>query len=144
MAFLEKFRAIKVRLENNQALQQFCQEKFGKQLKVLTVFKQRTEIQMHDLPIVMITRPRVRREPQGNLSKKEHSVFLYAGFMSNDREQAPELSIEFEEKLEEAVRRKTSHPDDRSFYIAPADSSNDEGRFHPVYFLVIEFLIKDR
>ncbi len=138
MSFKEKLNALKTRLENDPALNQFCQSNFGKSLTVLKVFKQRTELSIGDLPIILMTRPQVKRKP------KRHSVFLYAGFLSEDELQAIDLSIEFEELVEGAIRIKTSHTDDRTMEVDPGDSTNDEGRFHPVYFFVMEVLIDEK
>ena len=144
MGFLDKFKAIAVRIQNNQALDQFCQTNFGKSLSVLKIFKHRTEIDIKDLPIVLITRPRVSRQFHGNVPKKEHSIFLYCGFFSEDKEKAAEYSIELEELIEDAVKTRTTDANDKPIPLMPANSALDEGKFHPVYFFVMEVLVKGR
>jgi len=144
VGFLDRFNAIAVRIENNRSLQQFCMDNFGQALKVEKVFRWRKEIPITDLPIALVTRPYVRRSFEGMVPKKEQGISVYAGFRMEDQDKAVALSIEFEELLEDAICRKTSHPDDRPMGIMPADSTNDEGKFHPVYFLVMEVLVRDR
>lgn len=144
MAFLEKFIAIGVRLENNQALQQFCKDNFGNNLKVMTAFKERKEIPLTDLPVALITRPYIKREFDGSRPKKEQNVSIYAGFRKEDSAKAVGLSIEFEELIEEAISIRTTHADDRAMAIMPADSATDEGKFHPVYFFGMDVVVKDR
>ncbi len=144
MGFKDKFKAIAIRITNNQALDDFCQSNFNKSIKVISVFKKRTEIQTEDFPTVLVTRPQVNREFAGTTSKKTHSIFLYAGFTSGDREKAPELAIECEELLEAAIMTKTTDVNDTPMAIMPADSLNDEGKYHPIYFFVMEVSVKDR
>lgn len=144
MSFVEKFNAISIRVENNQPLRRFCQVKLGKTLTVMKVFKDKTEIDIDELPVVMLTRAGINRTFKGNISSKDHSVFLYAGFYAEDRLKAPEISIEFEELLENAVMTKTTHVNDKPMAIMPADSTNDEGKFHPVFFFVMEVMVRDR
>ncbi len=144
MSISEKINALKIRIENNKPLQDYCALHFRKQLKVVNVFKTKKQITLDELPIVMITRPRVSREPFGNASKKEHSVYLYLGFQQTDIEKALDNSIEIEDLLEAAISSKTSIQGDAGMYVSPADSSNDEGMFHPTYFMLMEVIIKDR
>ncbi len=143
-SFKEKYNALKVRLENNQDLDAFCQSTFGQSIKVLKTFKERTEISLNELPIALITRPQVRREFANQLSKKEHSIFIYAGFHEEDKLRAADISIEFEELIEAAIQERTAHQDDRPMAIMPSNSTNDEGRFHTVYFFMMEAIVKDR
>lgn len=144
MAFVEKFKAMAVRIENNQPLQHFCQVNFNRTLKVIKVFKNRTEINKDELPIAMLTRPGVNRTFAGGTSKKDQSVFIYFGFRHEDREKAVELSIEVEELLQIAVMTKSTNINDRPMAVMPVDTTTDQGKFHPVHFLVMECLVKDR
>lgn len=144
MAFINKFNAVQVRIENNKPLQDFCKENFGKALKVITAFKHRKEIPLSDLPIILITRPYIRREIAGNVSKKEQNISIYAGFKMEDQARAIGLSIELEEMIEAAISVRSTHADDVPMVIMPADSATDEGKFHPVYFFGMDIVIKER
>lgn len=144
MSFVNNINALKVRLENHAGLNTFCQNTFGKGLNVQKVFKHRTEVQLDDFPIVMITRPRKDITFAGEVSRKEQSVYLYAGFHQDDKEKALENSIEFEEYLEQAVLNKTQIQGDIPMAVSINDSANDEGMFHPVYFLVMHLKVKTR
>lgn len=144
MSFVNNINAIKIRLENHAGLNSFCQNTFGKTLNVQKVYKNRKEIQLDDLPIVMITRPRKALTVSGEAPKKEQSVYLYAGFKQDDQEQALENSIQFEEYLEQAVIAKTQIQGDMGMAVFVDDTANDEGMFHPVYFMVMHLKVKCR
>jgi len=144
VGFLDKFNAVKVRIKNNQSLQQFCKDNFGRELTVTTTFKDRKEIQLDELPVVLLTRPYIRREQAGNITKKEQSISIYAGFRMEQQEKAIGLSIEFEELVEAAISVRTANAGDIPMAIMPADSATDEGKFHPVYFFGMDVVVKDR
>lgn len=139
---IQKINGLKLRLEAHAGLSNFCMSNFNKALTVRKVFKQRTEFQLDEFPIVMITRPQRQYEFAGQVSRKKEVVYLYAGFRSEDREKALELSIEFEDLLEEAVNTRAEG--DVPMDVSATDSANDEGMFHPVYFMVKHVVIKDR
>ncbi len=108
------------------------------------VFKQRVEVSISELPIVLITRPQ-RSTEEGLARRKdnEHTVRLYAGFHNTDRETALDNLLYYEEYIDAAV---TADPE-RGGTAASTEfvtSQNDEGLFHPVYFTVIELRIQKR
>ena len=149
MSFINKMNALKIRLQNNQALTDFCQTNFRRNLSVRRFFKNRAEINASDLPLIFITRPIIKREFAGNISKKEHSIALYCllHWPEEDDEglsKAQDLSIEFEELIEDAVHLYTGLTGDISMALTDGDSENDEGMFHPVYAFVMHLIIKDR
>ena len=59
-------------------------------------------------------------------------------------EKAQDLSVEFEELIEDAVHIYTGLTGDMPMAITDGDSENDEGMFHPVYAFVMRLIIKDR
>ena len=144
MSFITSTNAIKVRLENNQALKEFCAANFSKQLKVLKAFKKKKEIGLDEFPLMLITRPQKKYISSGGASKTEHSVLLYGGFREEDAEKAFDLSIQFEELTGLAVITKTQVTGDIGMAISVEDMANDEGVFHPVYFFVMHVKVKDR
>lgn len=114
----------------------------GKKLKVLKAFKRRQEVNTSELPLVMITVPGRRYKSESIGSRQfENTITVYAGICHNgDRELAPDLVEQFEALIEQAVMRDVSQGGyalDTHF----AESSNDEGAFHPNYFSAIEFSI---
>lgn len=139
---VQKINALQVRLKDHAGLNNFCMSNFKKALTVKKIFKHRTEIQLHEFPLVMITRPQRQYEFAGEVARKKNVVYLYAGFRQEDRDKALENSIEFEDLLEEAVNTRATG--DVPMAILATDSANDEGMFHPVYFLVKHVVIKDR
>lgn len=113
----------------------------GKTVKVVRRYKSRTEIHVSDLPVIMITRPRVNTESGSNISGfADHTVALYCGFNCEDREQAQDLLIRMEEAVEVCIMKDPTLGG-RVMYTAPGSSANDEGKWHPVYFLVKEITI---
>lgn len=139
---IQKINGLKARLEAHAGLINFCASNFNKALTVGKVFKQRTEVQIDEFPLVMITRPQRQYEFGGAVSHKKNIVYLYAGFRTEDKGKALDLSIEFEDLLEEAVGTRAAG--DVPMDVSATDSANDEGMFHPVYFLVKHVVIKDR
>jgi len=144
MSFVDNINAFKVRLENNQALNDFALTKFGKVFKVWKVFHSRTEIGLDDLPLIMLTRPSVNRTPSNLSARKEHTVALYAGYRQEDRLLSLEQSIELDSLLEYAVMGKTDLPGDVPMPVEVTDSTNDEGLYHPVYFMVMLIKVKTK
>lgn len=144
MSFVDNINAFKIRLENNQALNDFALTKFGKVFKVWKVFHNRTEIGLDDLPLIMITRPNVNRTPSNLSPRKEHTVALYAGFRQEDRLLALEQFIELDSLLEDTVMVKTNIQGDIPMAVEVTDSANDEGLYHPIYFLVMHLKVKTK
>lgn len=143
-SFVDTLNSLKSALENDTALQAFCQAKWGKALTVKKVFKQRQELLIAELPVVLITRP-IRRTEDGLARKKDNknTVRLYAGFHQADRDKALDETIGFEEAIETAVLADETLGGTAAA-TAFDSSQNDEGLFHPVYFTVMEFDILKR
>ena len=144
MSFITKINALKFRLEENQALQDYFAEKFKKTAGVRKEFRNRAEINLSDLPLILITRPSLRREQAGNVIRKEHSVSLYVGFQHQDRADALEIILELEERIEIAVTTYTSQTGDTPMPVSVEESVNDEGMYHPSYFFMMGLKVKDR
>jgi len=134
---------IKTVLAQDAALNAWIATTFpGKTLKVRKVFKRRQEVNTSDLPLIMITVPARRHKTETAGSRIfENTVTVYAGLCHNgDRELAPDLVDQFESLIEAAVLRDVT----RGGYALNthfAESSNDEGAFHPNYFSALEFLV---
>jgi len=143
VGFSAVIQALQAQLENDTALQAFTQSAWGKALTVEQVFKDRTEVRMSDLPLIMITRPEVRRTELSNVRDGHHTVRLYCGFHSQDKHAAAVDMIDFEEAIDNAI-----DADDTlggtCIQALPGDSVNDEGKFHPVYFIVKDLSIHHR
>lgn len=131
-------------LQNDSALAGFCSSRWGRSLTVKKVFKQRTEVSMNELPLCLITRPSVAYSFLSNTVRDgDHSVRLYLGFLQNDRRKALEEFVEFEEKVEDAFYANYTL-NGTAINTTPESSINDEGKFHPVYFIVKEIKIRHR
>ncbi len=143
MSFKPVTDNIKSTLAADTALAAWLAVKFpGKVLKVVKAFKRRQEINVSDLPVIMITSPR-RVKSEGPLGGRRYdsTVMLYAGFhYDGDRENAPGMVEEFESLIEDAIlkdRRRGATAVLTEF----EDVANDEGASHPIYFSVLQFSI---
>lgn len=91
-------------LQNDAALSSFCNTKWGKSITVVKEFHQRTEINLNSLPIIIITRPSVERIfLPGGVFENRHNVNLFCGFQQDDKSKVLYESIEFEEKIIDAL-----------------------------------------
>jgi len=143
-SFIEVVNDLVSALQANTALDTFCKEKWNKSLLIKKMFKYRTEIQITDLPIILVTRPQKLSKdfPIGN-REYEDTVRLYCGFHQPDRDIAQDEMIEFEEKIDDAVLEDR----DRNGLVLDTNVTmtvTDEGYFHPVYFVVKEVTIETR
>jgi hypothetical protein len=145
MSFIDDLNAFVVRLENHAGLRDFIRSAFpGKNLTVMKTVRDRVEIQISDCPLVMMTRPTIQRVRQGNAVNLENAVFLYGGIHEPDRTKALDELIQMEELMEDAMLTKTDLPGDRGIVVVPGDSVMDEGLYHPIYFVVKHFTVKER
>jgi hypothetical protein len=141
MSFTDVIDDLKTKLETNAALMAFCMEQWGNSLTVRKVYKKRIAVSLDELPLIMITAPRVDpREWTIGEIEREHRVRLYCGFHQEDLSLAQDQLVEFEELIEDVVLEyKQSGGGDLPagiLDIDPGPAENDEGSYHPVYFLV--------
>lgn len=130
-------------LEGDSALSTFCTNKWGASLTVPRLYKNRTEIQVSELPVALITRPEVKKNFLIGARDAEHRVRIYLGFRQEDKLKAQEELIEVEELIDDALLADHTRGG-KAIDTMPEASANDEGSFHPVYFLVMDVLIKHR
>lgn len=144
MSFVTNLNALKLRLENNEALQAYASLNFNQLFTVKRIYKNRVEIDMGELPLIFITRPSVTRTTENQIISKLHSVNLYIGFYQEDYEKAQDNVIELDELLDPAIITKISAAGDVPMKISLNNSDNDEGVYHPAYFIVKQITIKER
>jgi hypothetical protein len=114
----------------------------GKSLTVKTGFKTRQEINVADLPIVLIVRPD-RKLTDIAAKQYDHSFILFVGIHSENREAAPGLLDDLENAIEDALCANYNQGGttvDTNFI----GSSNDMGMYHPNYFTTMQFEIPAR
>jgi len=143
MAAIDALRALQALIESDSGLQAFSQWKWGKAVAARIVFKHRVEIRVNELPLVLITRPRVTRKESTGAVVSANAVRLYAGFHQNDRDKGAAELIEFEEALEMLLRANQTL-NGAANDLDSGESVNDEGAFHPVYFLTKELTVMVR
>ena len=104
-------------------------------------FKQRAEIVGADLPLIMITRPTATAKAETYIGGfKDHAVYLYCGFVSEDRDEAQNLLIQWEEAIDACIMKDPTLGS-RVVFVDPGQCLSDEGKYHPVYFFVKELKI---
>jgi hypothetical protein len=136
MSFVDALQELKRILENDAALLAFLAANFERPLTVRLVYKNKEEIQLGELPIILITRPEKTGEADNTVEGfYDNIVLLYLGFHCDDTEQGQLLLIQFEEFVESAIMRNMTLSDLVSF-TKPGPSRNDQGMNHPQYFIV--------
>ena len=126
MSFNAVLDALKTLFETDSGLLAFVAAKGWDPLTVKTTIKHRESVALDELPIVMLSRPRVKRDREYGSLNGSHTVRIYAGFYQPAAAlRVPEL-IEFEELLVAAIEK---NPDLGELVegINPGESMNDEG-----------------
>ena len=142
MSFKGVMTSLKALLENDPQLSAFCIEKWGKPLTVEIMYKEKAELSLQHLPKILITRPDVKKDFLiGGQKQGIHTIRLYAGFRQSDKGKGAEELIEFEEKIDDALTTPNPWDVGNALDIRPTESVNDEGKWHPEYFLVMEVAI---
>lgn len=138
LSFASTLTALASQITGNAGVQAFCQAKWGRPLTAKVSFRNRAELNMASLPIVLITRPRVgkRRDTSGG-PEGLHSVRLYFGFYQPDQDKVVTEQIGLEELIEDAINSDTSLADTAD-EVTIRDSANDEGKKHPSCFTVMD------
>ena len=130
---------IKETIAEGEGLLAFCAQ-IGKNLLTVTrVFKHRTEVSLSELPIIMMTRPTKKNTILVTGEKAwVNTVRLYCGLNISNRDNAQALIVSFEELIEAAlsIYGDVDNLPDYCLSVEPQSSANDEGMFHPVYFIV--------
>ena len=141
-SFKDVMTGLKTTLESNAALQAYAQAKWSKNIQIMIVFKPDTEVGLDELPLIMMTRPEVKKSSLiGGSREGEHIVRLYFLFREEDRLQAQEILIEMDEKIDDALTAPYPWDIGGALDIKPGDSLNNEGNFHPAYALVMDVSI---
>lgn len=133
-------------LQNDVALQNFSKTRWQttKSLTVSKAFKKRIFINLRDLPLILITMPFIEKSFLINTNRNStHTIRLYCGFIQNNPKRALEDFIEFEELIDDALL--FYEPEQLgALNLIPKSSENDEGLYHPVYFLTLDVEVKFR
>lgn len=142
-SFTEVLDQIIKTLKDDAALTAFCKDTLGSSLTVNKALRQRVEVSLADLPISMITVPSQTSEyvAVGGRLERSYTIQLYCGFHEVDRVKAIDNIIRFEEYIEQAILNNQVL-ENMVDNITIGDSVNDEGVYHPVYFLIKNFTIE--
>jgi len=137
VSFIAVLNALASQINGDANVQAFCQAKWAKNLVAKVSFRNRTEVHMDSLPILLITRPKVGKRHDASAGQEGlHSVRLYFGFYQPDQDKVVAEQIGLEELIEDAINRDTSLGDTAD-EVTILDSANDEGKKHPSCFTVM-------
>jgi len=143
MSFTAVTDDIKITLESDAALNAFCTSRWGRSLTVKKAFRQRTEINMSEFPIALITRPEVEKRFLIGARDATHTVRIYVGFKQTDPEAAQDDLVVLEELIDDALLADHTRGG-TAMSTDPQASANDEGLNHPIYFMVMDVEIEHR
>ena len=134
-------------LAGDTNLSAFCIARWKKDITVKKVFKKRVELNATELPVILVTRPSVEKTYQLRSRDGENTVRLYCGFEQADKETALDNIITFEETIDDALfagQKTIVAGGGVAINATPIASINDEGEFHPIYFMAMDLKIKHR
>lgn len=143
MSFIAAMQKVKQTLEDDTPLQDFATLNLGKALPVKFAYKNRAELNVADLPVIILTRPTVKKRFQSGVRDAAHSLTMYVVFQQDDRELGPLQLVELEEHIDDAIIKDISLGGSVISAI-PDDSANDEGKNHPIYCMVLSMEIQHR
>lgn len=130
-------------LSNDSALESFCRSKWKKPLTVEKSFKARTEVHISKLPIIIITRPTVKKSFLTGARDGAHISRFLCGFPQAHPAKILDEFIQFEEIIDDTLL--SVHPETLGFKeINPLSSVNDEGIYKPSCFMVMEVELQHR
>ena len=138
-------------LEEDEGVQNFAMDRWLSRITIKRVFKRRTEVNASELPLIMMTRPRLAQTPMlgGPESRKnDNTVTLYILFVQPDAEKAQQDIIAIEELVDDCLNRnyriKDANGNPLVKSVFPIESANDEGLYHPNYSIVKDLKIEHR
>ncbi len=143
MSFTAALTALKGVLETDTALTAFVAANFPRALSVRLAYRNREELNVGDLPAVIITRPRVTKQFRTGVRDGDHTVMLYLVFHQDDNDKGPLQLIQFEELIDDAITANNTLSG-TAINATPGESVNDEGKNHPTYCIVSELTIQHR
>ncbi len=138
MGFTPTLKKIESVLKADATLQDYASQRWGKRITVKVTWRNRTEISASDLPLIMITRPTVRRSRNsyGKITSNPRARF-YAGFYQPEEALRQFELIELEELILAALEA-SSELAALVDNMTPADGANDEGALGECCFTVQE------
>lgn len=140
--FFTSLQALRALLDTG--LQNFCSARWSKLPSIKIAFKKRQEVNLADLPCGFITRPQVDvQDDDIGTAQGKHTVLFYFGLIEDDREKAAQYVIEATEEIRSIVRGNRTL-DGAVVSLDLNNLANDEGHFHPVYFISAEMSITHR
>ncbi|MBI5189956.1 MAG: hypothetical protein HZA22_04725 [Nitrospirae bacterium] len=123
-------------LAADSALDAFCQANFGQSLSIRKGLRKRTEVQQHELPLVMVVRNGYEMEDKSGMrGRVKHKASLYVLYESPDADLAEDLLDELDGLLDMAVLKDVNRGG-LATNTRTLEMGFDEGRYHPVYGFV--------
>lgn len=143
MSFTAVTDNLKNALEGNAALEAFCVAAFGKGVTALKFFKNRQELDAEQFPLIMITRPSVKKRYLTGAKDGTHTILLLCGFYCDDRTLAQDYIVQFEELIDDAILADATLGG-TAIDALPDESENDGGFYHPYYFIGMTVEVRHR
>lgn len=142
-SFADALTAIKAVLETDPAITAYVAVNFPRPLSVKLAYRNREELNVGDLPAVIVTRPRVTKQFRTGVKDGDHTVMLYLVFHQENQEQGALQLVTFEELIDDAITSNNTL-NGTVINATPGESVNDEGKHHPTYCIVSELTIQHR
>ena len=142
-SFTATITALAASLSEDTALQAYCLAEFGRNMTVQAVFRNKAEIGMDEMPVALITRPRVKKNIYIQAKDQVNSVFVYLVFFKEDANAAALNMIRLEELVDDALT-KDGTQGGACTETTPVEAVNDEGRNHPLYAILAEYSVDQR
>lgn len=141
MSFIPALEKLRSLMETDASLVSYCTTTLGKVITGHRRFKLRTEVGMDELPVALITKPSSDKTSDSCIAGTSIDlVRMYIGFFCDDLDQAQDILVMLEQLIDSAIMMDPTLTG-LVEYTYPGSSANDEGMFHPVYFMVKEFHI---
>lgn len=141
MSFSDTIDNLVSTLTDDTDLSTFCTTAWDKTLTVKKGYKERTEINLSELPVVRITSPGYEPDTASANQLGWRRVRLYFGFCQKDEALAVDQALQFEELIRAALVKDRRRGNTAQTTV-PDNSINDEGASKPSFFTVMDVRIQ--
>lgn len=142
-SFVDVLKQLQSIINTDQPLQLYIAENFDRPLTVKISYSDREEINLTELPLALITRPRLNKTSSNMARDSINTIRIYLGFNQSDKVRGMEQLIELEELFDDLFMNNYSLGGLVTSAL-PTESANDEGAYHPSYFVVMDISVQHR
>ncbi len=136
-------------LSGDTVLNALCNAKWGKGITVQQSYKTAAEADTADLPVIMISQPKIRKTPGGDrtlmseMRDSVHVLRLLCGFQDTNWETGAENLVLLEETVDSAILAHYNL-NNTVQYAKPKVSKKDTESSHPLYFVRMDIELYHR